>query len=171
MEWLLIIIGFLLNGLGILGCVVPGLPGPILSWASLLVFLLIPGADIGWLTLTFTGVIIAIITLLDYYIPILGAKKFGSTRQGMIGGTIGIVVGLFVLPPIGIIIGPLAGTIIGDLMAGKDLDAAFKSGMGALLGFVAGTLIKLGYCIGVLVLFSVKGGSILWDRVHGLIGF
>jgi len=169
MEWLLIIIGFLLNGLGILGCVVPGLPGPILSWLSLLLFLFIPGSDIGWLTLSFTGVLMAIISVLDYWIPILGAKKFGSTRQGMLGGAIGIMVGLFVLPPIGIIIGPLAGTIIGDLVAGKDLSSAFNSGMGALVGFVVGTLMKLGYCIGVLVLFSVKGGSVLWQEIQTLL--
>lgn len=169
MEWLLIVLGFLLNGLGILGCVVPGLPGPILSWLSLLVFIFIPEQGIGWLTLTITGVLMAIITILDYWIPILGAKKFGSTREGIIGGTLGIFVGLFFLPPIGIIIGPLVGTIIGDLVAGKDLSSAFNSGVGALLGFVVGTLIKLGYCIGVLVLFSVKGGSVLWDQIHKII--
>lgn len=170
MEWLLIMIGFVLNGLGILGCVVPGLPGPVVSWASLLVLLFIPGHDMGWLTLALTGVLMAIVSLLDHYIPMLGAKKFGSTRQGMIGGAIGIVVGLFVLPPIGLVIGPLAGTMVGDLIAGKDVRAALRSGMGALVGFVAGTLLKLGYCIGVLVLYSVKGGPILWERLHALMG-
>lgn len=169
MEWLLIIIGFLLNGLGILGCIVPGLPGPVLSWLSLLIFLAIPDHGVGWLTLGFTGLLMVIISILDFWIPIFGAKKFGSTRQGIVGGTIGIVVGLFLLPPIGIIVGPLAGTIIGDMVAGKDLGAAFKSGIGALMGFVVGTLIKLGYCIGVLVLFSVKGGSVLWNKIHALI--
>lgn len=106
----------------------------------------------------------AAVTALDYVVPILGAKKFGSSKEGVWGGMIGIVVGLFFFPPIGIILGPLIGTIVGDLLAGGTFTKALNSGLGSLIGFIVGTSIKLIYCITVLVLFSIEAG----DAITGL---
>lgn len=100
-----------------------------------------------------------IVTGLDYIVPVLGAKKFGSSREGVWGGMIGIVVGLFFFPPIGIILGPLLGTIIGDLIAGGTFVKALNSGIGSLIGFIVGTSIKLIYCIVVLTIFTAKAGG------------
>jgi uncharacterized protein YqgC (DUF456 family) len=154
-----LIVGLLLNGLGILGCILPALPGPLLSWASLFLFFLLPEHEVGTTTLVITGVLMAIVTALDYIVPVLGAKKFGSSKEGVWGGMIGIVVGLFFFPPIGIILGPLVGTIIGDLIAGGTFTKALNSGIGSLLGFLVGTSIKLIYCIAVLTLFTIKAGG------------
>jgi uncharacterized protein YqgC (DUF456 family) len=158
-EVAVLIIGLLLNGLGILGCILPALPGPLLSWASLFLFFLLPEHEVGTTTLVITGVLMAIVTALDYVVPILGAKKFGSSREGILGGMLGIVVGLFFFPPIGIILGPLVGTIIGDIIAGGTFAKALNSGIGSLLGFLIGTSIKLIYCITVLTLFTIKSGG------------
>lgn len=169
-EVAVLIIGLLLNGLGILGCIIPALPGPLLSWLSLFLFFLLPEHEISITTLTITGILMAIVTALDYVVPVLGARKFGSSREGVIGGTIGIVVGLFFFPPIGIILGPLVGTIVGDLIAGGTFAKALNSGVGSLIGFVIGTSIKLIYSIAVLVVFTVKAGGALSDLIGTWLG-
>jgi len=158
-EVAILILGLLLNGLGILGCIIPALPGPFISWLSLFLFFLLPEHELSTTTLVVTGLFMALVTALDYIVPVLGAKKFGSSREGVIGGMIGIVVGLFFFPPFGIILGPLIGTIIGDLFSGGNFSKAFNSGMGSLIGFVVGTSIKLIYCIVVLTLFTIKAGG------------
>ena len=114
-EIAILIVGLLINGLGILGCIVPALPGPFISWCSLLLFLFLPDHEVGTTTLVVSAVFMLIVSALDYVVPVLGAKKFGSSKEGIIGGMIGIVVGLFFFPPLGIILGPLIGTIVGDL--------------------------------------------------------
>lgn len=158
-EIAVLIIGLLLNGLGILGCIIPALPGPLISWISLLLFFLLPEHEVGSTTLVVTGIFMLLVTALDYIVPVLGAKKFGSSREGVIGGMLGIVVGLFILPPFGIILGPLIGTVVGDMIAGGTFTQALNSGLGSLVGFLIGTSIKLIYCIVVLTLFTIKAGG------------
>ena len=162
-EFTILIIGLLLNGLGILGCIIPALPGPFFSWVSLFLFFLLPEHEISTTTLVVSGIFMAVVTGLDYIVPVLGAKKFGSSREGVIGGMLGIVVGLFFFPPIGIILGPLVGTVIGDLIAGGTFTKALNSGIGSLVGFIVGTSIKLIYSITVLVIFTIKAGGAIAD--------
>ena len=142
-EVAILITGLILNGLGIVGCIVPALPGPFISWLSLFLFFFLPEHEISATTLVITGIFMAAVTALDYIVPVLGAKKFGSSREGVIGGMIGIVVGLFFFPPIGIILGPIIGTVIGDMIAGGTFNKALNSGIGSLIGFLIGTSIKL----------------------------
>ncbi|MFM1877074.1 MAG: hypothetical protein RL266_2811 [Bacteroidota bacterium] len=169
-EVAVLFIGLLLNGLGILGCIVPALPGPLLSWLSLFLFFLLPEHEISATTLFVTGLFMAAVTVLDYVVPILGAKRFGSSREGVIGGTIGIVAGLFFFPPIGIILGPLVGTVVGDLIAGGTFTKALNSGLGSMIGFIVGTSIKLIYSIAVLIMFTIKAGGALTDLFSTWLG-
>jgi uncharacterized protein YqgC (DUF456 family) len=164
-EVAILILGLLLNGLGIVGCVLPVLPGPFISWLSLFLFFFLPDHEIGTWTLVITGAFMAAVTALDYFVPVLGAKKFGSSKEGIWGGMIGIVVGLFFFPPIGIILGPLIGTIIGDMIAGGTFTKALNSGIGSLVGFLVGTSIKLIYSIAVLIIFTIKAGGALSDAI------
>lgn len=152
-EVAILIIGLLINGLGILGCIVPALPGPLISWTSLLLFFFLPDHEIGTWTLVITGIFMAMATAMDYVVPVLGAKKFGSSKEGIWGGMIGIVVGIFFFPPIGIILGPLIGTVVGDMIAGGTFTKALNSGVGSLIGFIVGASIKLIYCCFVLGIF------------------
>lgn len=162
-EIAILIAGLVINGLGIVGCIVPALPGPFISWLSLFLFFFLPEHEISATTLVITGIFMAAVTALDYIVPVLGAKKFGSSREGVIGGMIGIVVGLFFFPPIGIILGPLIGTVIGDMIAGGTFTKALNSGIGSLIGFLVGTSIKLIYSIVVLIIFTIKAGGALSD--------
>ena len=163
LEVSILIAGLVINGLGIVGCIVPALPGPFISWLSLLLFFFLPDHEIGTWTLVITGLFMAAVTAVDYIVPVLGAKKFGSSKEGVWGGMIGIVLGLFFFPPLGIILGPLIGTIVGDMIAGGTFTKALNSGLGSLIGFIVGTSIKLIYSITVLILFTIKAGGALGD--------
>lgn len=166
-EVAILVIGLLINGIGILGCIIPALPGPLISWLSLFLFFFLPDYEVGTWTLVISGILMAIVSALDYVIPVLGAKKFGSSREGVIGGVLGVFAGILLTPvisPIAIVLGPLVGTIAGDLLAGGTFKKALNSGMGSLLGFVVGTSIKLLYSTAVLIVFCF----IAWDAISKL---
>ncbi|MGB0916083.1 MAG: DUF456 domain-containing protein [Flavobacteriales bacterium] len=173
-EIAILLIGLLINGIGILGCIIPALPGPAISWCSLLLFYFLPEYEISTTALVVSGILMLLVTGLDYVVPVLGAKKFGSSRAGVIGGMIGVVVGLiFSLTGVGVIfivLGPLIGTIVGDLAAGGTFTKALNSGLGSLIGFLIGTSIKLFYSIAVLILFTVTVGGALIEAVGQWLG-
>ena len=131
---------------GILGCLLPIIPGPPLSFLGLLILQLLEETPftthfiLVWLAITI-GVV-----LLDYFIPAYGTKKFGGSKWGVWGTFVGLVAGLF-FPPLGIIIGPLVGALIGELIAGQNSKQAFKAAMGSFVGFLLGTLLKLAACV------------------------
>ena len=126
------------------GCVVPVLPGPVLAYSGLLVLLPSRFAPTVPACLAF-GVAGAVILLLDYLVPALGAKSFNCSRWGMAGCVVGTFVGLF-FAPWGLLAGPFVGAVLGELVAGKTFAAAVRGGVGAFLGFVCGVLLKLTYC-------------------------
>ncbi|MEM9052147.1 MAG: DUF456 domain-containing protein [Bacteroidota bacterium] len=146
MDIALAILSGLLLFIGFLGAVLPVIPGPILSWVGILVLHFTSFAEYSTSFLVVSAVIVIAITVLDYFIPIWGTKKFGGTKAGVTGSTIGLVVGLF-LGPVGIILGPFAGALVGELLANKDdFSKALKSATGSLLGFLLGTGLKLAFC-------------------------
>lgn len=145
MEIVYHIVAIVLLALGIVGCVAPFLPGPILAYAAF--FCLIPTANCPSVsTFVLLGLITLIVTIADSIIPALGAKKFNCSRWGTWGCLVGTIVGFFFFP-IGLIAGSFLGAFLGELIAGKNSGAAFRGGMGAFLGFLAGTLLKLALCI------------------------
>ncbi|MFW6290590.1 MAG: DUF456 domain-containing protein, partial [Mariniphaga sp.] len=128
MDYVLIALGFLLIVGGILGSILPFLPGPPLSYGGLLLLHFTEAHQFTGRFLIIWGVITVLTYLIDYFIPIWGTQRFGGSRQGIWGSIIGLVVGIFFFPPFGIIIGPFAGAIIGELIAGKTHSDAFRSG-------------------------------------------
>ncbi len=129
--------------LGIVGCVLPVIPGPPLSFVGLLLLHFSKYAEFSFEFLLLFGSIAVIVTILDYIVPIWGTKKFGGSKAGMWGAGIGLVIGLFVLPPLGIIVGPFAGAVIGEAMTGKNASDSFRAGMGSVLGLMMGVGLKL----------------------------
>lgn len=131
---------------GIAGCLLPFLPGPPLCFAALLLQLSREhdpySANFLWLWAAIT----AAVTLLDYYIPIYGTKKFGGSKYGAWGSAIGLVIGLF-FSPLGIIIGPFVGAFVGEMISSNNSHVAFKAALGSFLGFLVGTLLKLVVCL------------------------
>jgi len=143
MDYFLITLGIISIISGIFGCVLPVLPGPPLSYAGLLLLHFSSKYHFSARFLIIWAIITAVVYALDYVIPAIGTKKFGGSKWGVWGSIIGLLVGLFFFPPLGIIIGPFAGAVIGELSSGKDSSAALKSGFGSFAGFMAGTLLKL----------------------------
>lgn len=143
MDYVLIGFGVIFIISGILGCVLPVIPGPPLSYIGLLLLHFTERYQFTPKFLVIWAIITLVVYLLDYIIPAWGTKKFGGSKRGVWGSIIGLVIGMFFFPPFGIIIGPFAGAVVGELTAGKDSGLALKSGFGSFLGFLAGTLLKL----------------------------
>ncbi|CAL2083336.1 DUF456 domain-containing protein [Tenacibaculum sp. 190524A02b] len=164
MDTFLLILGFLLTGLGILGSFLPVLPGPITGWAGLLVLHFTDAVPMNTTFLTITGVIALLIFILDYFIPAMGTKKFGGTKYGAYGTTIGLIVGLLSPIPFGIIIGAFVGALVGELLYdGSDVNRALKASFGAFLGFLASVTIKFSVAVLYFVLFVIK----FWEYKGG----
>jgi len=143
---------------GILGSFLPVLPGPPISWVGLLLLYLTKAVPDNWWVLGITLVVALIILGLDYIIPVMGTKKFGGTRAGMIGTTIGLLVALFfpVLGLLGIIIWPFIGALVGELLNKADKTTATRAAFGSFLGFLTGTFLKFMVAIVYLGLFIAK---------------
>ena len=143
MDYFLIGIGVIFIISGLLGCVLPIIPGPPLSYIGLLFLHFTEKYQFSTRFLIIWAVITGVVYTLDYLIPAWGTKKFGGSKRGVWGSIIGLIIGLIFFPPFGIIIGPFVGAVVGELSSGKDSGAALKSGFGSFLGFLAGTLLKL----------------------------
>jgi uncharacterized protein YqgC (DUF456 family) len=150
MDLLLTVLAVLLSLAGLAGCVIPGLPGPPLNYIALW---MVQAAWPGTYSNVFliTGAVLTILILvLDYYLPIWTAKRFGATRQGIAGSIIGMFAGMF-LGPLGMIIGLAAGALIGDRIAGRSNSDALKSA-GAT---VFGTLFSIGFKLMLAMWFTM----------------
>lgn len=159
MDVFLVFIAALFMLLGIVGSMLPILPGPLTSWAGLLIFHLTDAVPMNWTFLIITLIIAILVWLLDYIVPALGTKKFGGSKYGMIGTSIGLLVGIFAPIPGGIIIGPFAGAFIGELINKSDSKTALKAAFGSFLGFLTSTFIKFVVALIYLGLFIGK----VWD--------
>lgn len=142
MDELLILLGFICIVVGVVGCLLPVLPGPSLSYAGLILLQFSSSHPFGIQNLVVYALLTAGVMVLDYIIPVYGTKKLEGSKYGVWGSGIGMVVGLFLMFPVGIIIGPVVGAFIGELFSGKKAGQAFKPALGSFLGFLAGATIK-----------------------------
>lgn len=154
---------------GILGSFLPILPGPPISWVGLLLLHFTSVINMTW---TFLGITLAIALLvfaLDYVIPAIGTKKFGGTKAGVIGTSVGLVVALIfpVFGPFGIIIWPFIGALVGELLNKADKKTATKAAFGSFLGFLTGTFMKFLVAIVYLGMFISKA----WEHKTALFPF
>jgi uncharacterized protein len=162
-DILWIILGSLLMLGGIVGCILPFLPGPPLCYFALLLQQLKSHDPFTprflWI---WAGITIAVIAL-EYVIPVYGTKRYGGSRFGIWGCTIGLLFGIFI-GPLGIILGPFVGALIGELIGNADSDKALKAALGSFFGFLVGTLLKLVVCFVMVYYFvrSIQGEAIDW---------
>ncbi len=146
MEIVFIILGILLLITGFIGCLVPIIPGVPLAWASLLLLLFSDSSSISITMLIITAIVSIAITVIDNIAPVWLTKKKGGTKAGLIGSTIGIFAGIF-FAPVGIILCPLLGAFIGELIHDrKDTKKALSSAWASFLGFLVGTGLKMIVC-------------------------
>lgn len=142
MDILLYILSAICLLAGFIGCFVPVIPGPPLSYVGLLLLHFTEKEPFSVTYLLVMLAIVAVIQVLDYVIPSFGSKILGGSRWGSRGCLVGTLIGMFFLP-FGIIAGPFLGAVVGELMGGKDFGKALVSGLGSFIGFIASTLLKL----------------------------
>ncbi len=154
MEIVLIIISFLLVILGIVGSFIPIIPSPISGWLGLLILHQASFLEPQYYFLAITFAIAISVFILDYFIPSIGAKKFGGSNAGVIGSTIGLVIGIFLFGPIGILFGSFFGALIGELTVNiNNIRIALLAAIGTLIGYLGGVLLKLSVSLFFLVKF------------------
>ena len=156
MEYFLLILGFILMLVGIIGSILPALPGPPISWVGILLLYFCPGMETNYWLLGITLVIAVVIGILDYVIPAKGTKYFGGSKYGIWGTNIGLVVGIFAPIPFGFLIGPFVGALVGELIYNsQEKGRALKAATGSFIGFLAGTFMKVLVSLLFLGLFLV----------------
>jgi hypothetical protein len=158
MEVVWLSVGWVLVAAGIVGCVVPVVPGPILSYCGLLCLLGTSHSPTVAALLAF-GVVTAVATVLDYVVPALGAKKFNCSKLGIFGCAVGTLVGIAFFP-LGLLLGPFLGAVIGELIAGKSVGKSVWGGIGAFIGFLAGTFLKLVACSVMAIFYAMSALSL-----------
>ena len=147
-AWLILILLLMLIGLS--GTLIPLLPDtPLIVAAAILDHFLLPAQGASWTTILVLTFLMLLSLILDFISGSIGAKYFGATRWGAIGGILGAVIGIF-YGPIGLIAGPLAGVLLGELLGGQGILPAGRSTWGTFLGTVAGMAGK--FAIGVLMI-------------------
>jgi uncharacterized protein YqgC (DUF456 family) len=153
----LILIGcYLLMLVGLAGCVLPMLPGTPLVFIGIYIYAWLTGFTIISRNLIIIFLILTVISVvIEYISSSIGSKKFGASKLGFIGAFIGAAIGVF-FAPWGLIIGPLAGALIGELIVGKKLKEAFRSGTGAVIGFFGGTFLKIVISFVMIAFFTIK---------------
>ena len=151
-EYLLYALSAICMLAGLAGCILPMLPGPPLAWLGMLLLHFTDRVDFSVTELVVSALVVIATLVLDYFTPMIGAKKFGGGKYGNRGCVIGTIVGMFFLP-LGLIIGPFLGAVIGELIARKPFRAALKAGFGSFVGFLFGTLIKLAVCLYFIIRF------------------
>ncbi len=169
MDIFLLILAFLFMLIGILGSFLPALPGPPVSWVGILLLYLTKAIPDDWMVLGITLAIAIIVFALDYIIPAVGTKKFGGTRAGMIGTTLGLIVALIfpILGIFGIIIWPFVGAFVGELINKADSKTALKAAFGSFIGFLTGTFLKFVVTMVYFGIFLMK----VWEFRVGLFSF
>ncbi len=143
MDTVLIIVGGILLIVGFLGGILPVIPGPPVSYIGILALHFTDQYQLSDEVLLWDAGLAVVVMLLDFIIPMIGSKQFGASKYGVWGCGIGALLGAIFFPPLGIILGPFFGGIVGELINGEEMQKAIRAGFGAFLGFLAGTLIKL----------------------------
>lgn len=167
LYWLLVAV----MAIGVIGAVVPGIPGTILIVGAIVIWGLVHG---------FSGIgiplAVSIVALLgnmgiDFLATYLGAKQAGASHWGQIGAVVGLLLGVFGLLPalpfggplLGLLIGPLLGAIVGEYLYRKDWKVACKAGVGIIVGSLIGSLIQGLLALVVVIVFLVT----TWSQVMG----
>lgn len=152
----LIILGLIIALIGLIGCILPVIPGPPLSYASLLILSLVKQWEpFGITFLIIMGALMLAVTLVDYVFPAIGAKRYGASKAGVWFSLIGMAVGIFFIPPWGMFIGAFGGAVIGELIFGKGETGALRAGWGVFVGTMVGIGFKLAFA-GACIFFYVK---------------
>ena len=149
----MLIIAIVLVVVGLAGVVVPAVPGTILIFAGLLLAAWSDGfVRVGVPTMVLLGLFTVATYFVDVAMMAVGMKRLGTTKRAMAGAALGALAGLFFGLP-GMIIGPFAGAMLGELTADANWRAAGRAGLAACVGFLVGTMAKVGLAFAMVGIF------------------
>jgi uncharacterized protein YqgC (DUF456 family) len=158
MEWLLYALAAALILVGVVGTVMPGIPGIPLVLAGMVLAAAVDSFRlVSWWTLGVLAALTALSVVIEYLAAALGARRVGASPWAMAGAVLGGLAGI-AFGPIGMLVGPLVGAVAGELLARRDLRQAGRAGIAAWLGFLVGTVAKAGI---VVVMLAVFGAALL----------
>lgn len=159
METLIIILAISAGIIGVAGSILPGLPGPPVSWVGLLILYIWgngvngAGEPLSLTALVVWAVVVIAVTVVDYIVPPLLTKKMGGSKYAEKGSLYGMIFGI-IFTPVGMILGSFLGALIAEIaVAKKNLEEALKAAVGSFLGFILGTGIKT--IAAVLILWQI----------------
>jgi hypothetical protein len=152
-----VVIAVVFFTVGVIGTILPALPGAPLIWLGMLVYgLFVKFNNLPWTFFLGQGLAVALIFLVDYLAGIWGVRRYGGSKAAVWGSVLGGLLGVLLMGPFGLIFGPFIGAVIGELYQKSPLDKAFRVGMGTLLGFLGGTALKLGIEALMIIWFFMK---------------
>ena len=140
-----LVVGAILILLGLIGSVLPILPGPPLSFIGIFFFALTRNFSPP-LTPTLIIIMLAItiaVTVVDYILPLIGAKKYGASKWGIYGSILGMIIGAF-FSPLGMLLGAFIGAVLVEWTVSRKETQALRAGWGIFIGSLLGTILKLG---------------------------
>ena len=150
-AWVVVILLFLI---GMAGTIYPILPGVFAIYAAFFVYgFMISFEPFGFWFWTIQTVILLVLTIADYAVGAVSVKKYGGSKASVVGMTIGLIIGPFVIPAFGLIIGPWLGAVLGELTKVNDLSHAFKVGWGSLVGLFASVVMKIVLQLIMIIIF------------------
>ena len=153
MEVTIIILAILAGVVGIAGSIIPGLPGPPVSWVGLLLLFLWGPEEMPTKTLIIWGAVMLAVSIIDYLVPMYFTKMTGGSRYAERGAMVGLLLGI-IFTPIEMILGSFLGAFLSELYwGGKSAGAALKAAFGSFLGFITGTGLKT--IVSVLILWRI----------------
>ena len=162
LDIILIILGVLCLITGLMGCILPFLPGPPVAYLGLVLLHFTDKVQYTTTQLIVWLLIVLVVQVLDYFTPMLGSKYSGGSRWGNWGCIIGTLIGLLFLPW-GVIFGPFLGAVIGELLGNKEFSQALRSGVAIIDWISTGNIPEI--CSLWLFLLSV------YSRVYSIIEF
>lgn len=152
----LIVLGLLLALAGVVGCIFPIIPGPPLGFFALILLSWAKNWEpFGATFLIIMATLTILVSISDYLIPAIGAKKYGASRLSVWVSVVGMVIGLFLFPPWGMLIGAFLGALAGELLAGKQGKNVLRVGWGVFLGNILSIGLKLALS-GIMLFLYIK---------------
>ena len=151
MEYWFLILGAIFAIIGLVGAIVPALPGPPVSYITLWMMWLYDSTKVSVTTLVVAGILMFVITIIDYVAPVWLTKYGNGTKAGVRGATVGLILGCF-FPPFGLMLGPFIGALFGELLVNTPFTTALKVALMSFLSFILTTALKVIYGIGVVIM-------------------
>ncbi len=155
MDIIAVILAIIVMLIGLGGTILPAVPGLPVIWLAMFGYGWYGGwADYGFKAMLVSGLVVALSIAVDQLASVMGAKKFGASRAGMIGSFIGAFAGLIIFNIIGLVVGTFLGAMAFEMLfSGRDLRSSMASGLGALVGFLAGSMFKFMLGAGLIAYF------------------